>query len=199
MARDEGYLYYNPGSLPFNPATPLRNTIPFIPLDIDEQGVRLNPSIPQQYVNKDIRRYIQEVDAQWTPEKAEEMKFIKETLGLDTIAKNMMLLGSVLEDDAISLSSDDEDLLVDDEFKQVVTDVVDSGEFKPHYPPRTLREIYSLPHKNRGDLKDGLAVSVGEVERVMGAVSNTSELQAAVDALVQEEGTAHLNDVGDVM
>ena len=92
MAKEEGYLYYNPGSLPFNPATPLRNTIPFIPLEIDEQGVRLSPSIPQQYINKDIRQYIQEVDSRWTPEKAEEMKFIKETLELDTIAKNMKKL-----------------------------------------------------------------------------------------------------------
>lgn len=162
-------------------------------MDIDEKGVRLNPFIPPEYINKDIRKYIQQADEQWTPEQAEEMKFIKESLGLETITKNMMLLGSVLDDDQISLSSDDEDLM-DEEFKQL-TPEVENDEYKPHYPPRTLREIYSLPHKNRGDLKEGLAVSSEEMERVMGAVQNSTLSQEELDQLLHEDKTAHLDDV----
>ena len=93
----------------------------------------------------------------------------------------------------ISLSSDDETIL-DDELKQIAVDLA-SEEYQPHYPPRTLREIYSLPHKNRGDLKDGLSMSAKELNEVLGVVQSSELSQDDLDALLTEGSTAEMNDV----
>ena len=39
--KEEGYLYYNPNSLPYNPTAPLRNTVPYIPIDITDDHIQL--------------------------------------------------------------------------------------------------------------------------------------------------------------
>lgn len=193
MSNDEGYLYYNPSSLPYNATTPLRNSIPYLPIEVDAKGVRISNVIPAKYVNRHIREYVERVNASRTPEDVEEMQQIKSSLQLPTIAKNLMMLGSVLEDDMISLSSDDETIL-DDELKQIAVDLA-SEEYQPHYPPRTLREIYSLPHKNRGDLKDGLSMSAKELNEVLGVVQSSELSQDDLDALLTEGSTAEMNDV----
>lgn len=188
-------MYYNPNSLPYNPTAPLRNTIPFIPLEIDTQGVRISNVIPPEYVNKDIRAYVEEVNRSRTPQDVQEMNFIKESLGLAAITKNLMMLGSVLEDDAISLSSDEESQM-DEEFRNNVQEV-ETEEYTPHYPPRTLREIYSLPHKNRGDLKDGLTVSNKEIAEVMNVVHTNELAPEELEKLLTEGATANMSDVRD--
>lgn len=127
-------MYYNPSSLPYNPTAPLRNTIPYVPLEIGEDSVRLSHLVPAEYVNKDLRAFISETNSRRTPAAAAETRFLKESLGLETIHRNLMVLGSVLEDDALSLSSDGEQ-----------GDVLLEGGSASHYPPRTLKEIYSLP------------------------------------------------------
>ncbi|CBK23663.2 uncharacterized protein [Blastocystis hominis] len=193
LSNDEGYLYYNPSSLPYNATTPLRNSIPYLPIEVDAKGVRISNVIPAKYVNRHIREYVERVNASRTPQDVEEMQQIKSSLQLPTIAKNLMMLGSVLEDDMISLSSDDETVL-DDELKQIAVDLA-SEEYQPHYPPRTLREIYSLPHKNRGDLKDGLSMSVKELNEVLGVVQSSELTQDDLDALLTESSTAEMNDM----
>ena len=75
---------------------------------MDAKGVRISNVIPAKYVNRHIREYVERVNASRTPQDVEEMQQIKSSLQLPTIAKNLMMLGSVLEDDMISLSSDDE-------------------------------------------------------------------------------------------
>ena len=149
--------------------------------------------IPSEYVNKDISAYVEEVNRLRTPQDVQEMNFIKESLGLSTISKNLMMLGSVLDDDAISLSSDEESQM-DEEFRNNIQEV-ETEEYVPHYPPRTLREIYSLPHKNRGDLKDGLAVSNKEIAEVLGVVHTNELPPEELDKLVTEGQTANLSDV----
>ena len=191
-SKEDGYLYYNPASLPYNPTAPLRNSIPYIPLEIDEKGVRISNVIPPEYINRHIRDYVEEVNRNYTENDLQEIRLIQENLKLSTISKNLMMLGSVLEDDAISLSSEDE--TPDEEMKRLTADI-STEEYQPHYPPRTLREIYSLPHKNRGDLKDGLAVSAEELSEVLGVVQTSELSQADLDTLLTEGSTADMNDV----
>lgn len=188
--KEEGYLYYNPNSLPYNPTAPLRNTVPYIPIDITDDHIQLSSLVPPEYVHHDIRKYIEQVNNQRTPEDVEEMKFIREGLGLDSVTKNLMMLGSVLDDDAISLSSDD-----DIEVPPKCSGESDSEEYIPHYPPRTLKEIYSLPHKNRGDLKDGLNVSTDEISKVINVIQENELPQEELEDLLKEGNTANKTDV----
>lgn len=188
--KEEGYLYYNPNSLPYNPTAPLRNTVPYIPIDITDDHIQLSSLVPPEYVHHDIRKYIEQVNNQRTPEDVEEMKFIREGLGLDSVTKNLMMLGSVLDDDAISLSSDD-----DIEVPPKGSGESDSEEYIPHYPPRTLKEIYSLPHKNRGDLKDGLNVSTDEISKVINVIQENELPQEELEDLLKEGNTANKTDV----
>ena len=118
------------------------------------------------------------------------MKFIREGLGLDSVTKNLMMLGSVLDDDAISLSSDD-----DIEVPPKGSGDSDSEEYIPHYPPRTLKEIYSLPHKNRGDLKDGLNVSTDDISKVINVIQENELPQEELEDLLKEGNTANKTDV----
>ena len=136
---------------------------------------------------------MERVNATRTQQDVEEMQQIKSSLQLPTITKNLMMLGSVLEDDRISLSSDDETVL-DDELKKITEDL-SSEEYQPHYPPRTLREIYLLPHKNRGDLKDGLPMSAKELNEVLGVVQSSELTQEDLDTLFTEGSTAEMDDV----
>ena len=191
--KEDGYLYYTPSSLPYNPTAPLRNTIPYIPLDISDDGVHVSNIIPPEYVNSRIRKYVEDINKTRTQKDVEEMKFIKERLQLKKVSENLMMLGSVLEDDRLSLSSDSEDELAA-QFKS--TTDVSSEEYIPHYPPRTLKEIYSLPHKNRGDLKEGLVMNSNEIANVMNMVENSQLSQQELDELLNEGDTANLSDVG---
>lgn len=191
--KEDGYLYYTPSSLPYNPTAPLRNTIPYIPLDISDDGVHVSNIIPPEYVNSRIRKYVEDINKTRTQKDVEEMKFIKERLQLKKVSENLMMLGSVLEDDRLSLSSDSEDELAT-QFKS--TTDVSSEEYIPHYPPRTLKEIYSLPHKNRGDLKEGLVMNSNEIANVMNMVENSQLSQQELDKLLNEGDTANLSDVG---
>ena len=177
-------MYYNPSSLPYNPTAPLRNTIPYVPLEIGEDSVRLSHLVPAEDVNKDLRAFISETNSRRTPAAAAETRFLKESLGLETIHRNLMVLGSVLEDDALSLSSDGEQ-----------GDVLLEGGSASHYPPRTLKEIYSLPHKNRGDLKED-EVAGEAVEAVVNAVPPDELSQRELDALLTERDTTGMSDVG---
>lgn len=93
-----------------------------------------------------------------------------------------------------SLWSSDEESQMDEEFRNNVQEV-ETEEYVPHYPPRTLREIYSLPHKNRGDLKDGLAVSNKEIAEVLGVVHTNELPPEELDKLLTEGATASLSDV----
>ena len=185
--KDDGYLYYTPSSLPYNPTAPLRNTIPLIPLEISDAGVHVSNIVPQQYVNPKIRRYIEHLNATRTPQDVEEMRLIKEKLQLKKVTENLMMLGSVLDDDKLDLSSDEEEELPP-QFKASVD--LASEEYKPHYPPRTLKEIYSLPHKNRGDLKEGLALNSEEIANVMNMVEKAKLSKEELDDLLQEGATA---------
>lgn len=192
LARDDkekGYLYYSPNSLPYNKTAPLRNTVPYVPVEISDEGVWISSIIPKEYINEDIRKYVEEVNASRTKEDIEEMEFIKGGLELDRISRNLMMLGSVLDDDEISLSSEEEE---DDKPKST-----EDGEYVPHYPPRTLKEIYSLPHKNRGDLKDGLIVSKEEIAKVINVIQSNELPEEELDALLQEGNTANKTDVGE--
>lgn len=192
LARDnkeKGFLYYSPNSLPYNVTAPLRNTVPYIPIEITDEGVWVSSIIPKEYVNEDIRRYVDEVNASRTREDVDEMEFIKEGLGLDNISRNLMMLGSVLDDDAISLSSEEEE--------EDTTKPVDKDTYVPHYPPRTLKEIYSLPHKNRGDLKDGLIVSKEEIAKVVNVIQSNELPEEELDVLLQEGNTENKSDVGE--
>ena len=190
--KDDGYLYYTPSSLPYNPTAPLRNTIPLIPLEISDAGVHVSNIVPQQYVNPKIRRYIEHLNATRTPQDVEEMRLIKEKLQLKKVTENLMMLGSVLDDDKLDLSSDEEEELPP-QFKASVD--LASEEYKPHYPPRTLKEIYSLPHKNRGDLKEGLALNSEEIANVMNMVEKAKLSKEELDDLLQEGATAGMSDV----
>ena len=120
------------------------------------------------------------------------MKLIKEKLQLKNVTENLMMLGSVLDDDKLSLSSDDEDDLPP-QFNYSVD--VKSKEYVPHYPPKTLKEIYSLPHKNRGDLKEGLALNSEDIANVMNMVEKTKLSKEDLDELLQEGETAGMSDV----
>lgn len=193
LARDnkeKGFLYYSPNSLPYNVTAPLRNTVPYIPIEITDEGVWVSSIIPKEYVNEDIRRYVDKVNASRTKEDVDEMEFIKEGLGLDSISRNLMMLGSVLDDDAISLSSEEEE-------EEDTTKPVDKDTYVPHYPPRTLKEIYSLPHKNRGDLKDGLIVSKEEIAKVANVIQSNELPEEELDVLLQEGNTENKSDVGE--
>ena len=190
--KDDGYLYYTPSSLPYNPTAPLRNTIPLIPLEISDAGVHVSNIVPQQYVNPKIRRYIEHLNATRTPQDVEEMRLIKEKLQLKKVTENLMMLGSVLDDDKLDLSSDEEEELPP-QFKASMD--LASEEYKPHYPPRTLKEIYSLPHKNRGDLKEGLALNSEEIANVMNMVEKAKLSKEELDDLLQEGATAGMSDV----
>lgn len=184
--KEEGFLYYNPSSLPYNPTAPLRNTIPYVPLEISDDAVRLSRLVPAEYVNRDLRAFIEDVDRRRTPAAAAETRFLRESLGLEAIGRNLMVLGSVLEDDALSLSSDGEQ-----------GDVLLEGGMASHYPPRTLKEIYSLPHKNRGDLKEDEKVASEEVEEVVNAVPPDELSQRELDSLLTERDTTGMSDVGE--
>lgn len=130
------------------------------------------------------------MNAKRGPKEIEEMRFIKEGLKFDTNMKNLMMLGSVLEDDAISLSSDEE---MDPRPTREETD-----EYIPHYPPRTLKEIYSLPHKNRGDLKDGLCVSNEEMQKVIRVIQSNELSPEELSDLLDEGCTANKSDVNEL-
>ena len=85
---------------------------------------------------------------------------------------------------------------MDEEFRNNVQEV-ETEEYTPHYPPRTLREIYSLPHKNRGDLKDGLTVSNKEIAEVMNVVHTNELAPEELEKLLTEGATANMSDVRD--
>ena len=180
-------MYYNPSSLPYNPTAPLRNTVPYIPIEMNDSGVHVSSIIHPDYVNYSLRSYIEGVNTSRTAEEVEEIQFIKEQLAFKDITRNLMMLGSVLEDDAISLSSDEE---VD-----VPKSGSDSDEYIPHYPPRTLKEIYSLPHKNRGDLREGLAVTEEELKKVTELIELNELPQEELNALLEERDTRDMNQV----
>ena len=139
-SKEDGYLYYNPASLPYNPTAPLRNSIPYIPLEIDEKGVRISNVIPPEYINRHIRDYVEEVNRNYTENDLQEICFIQENLKLSTISKNLMMLGSVLEDDAISLSSEDETHWKKGNFKK------DPSQYVP-VPANALRMHVDLVEK----------------------------------------------------
>lgn len=161
--------------------------MPYIPIEINENGVHVSSIINPDYVNYNLRSYIEGVNDQRTAEEVEEIKFIKEQLAFSDITKNLMMLGSVLEDDAISLSSDEE--------VELPKSPSDSDEYIPHYPPRTLKEIYSLPHKNRGDLREGLAVTEEELKKVTELIELNELPQEELDALLEERDTRNMNQV----
>ena len=93
------FLVYTPNTLPYNPSAPLRNTVPFIPLQFTEKGVSIDPIIPDNYVNPSVKRFLDNISNMLTPEQIAEQKLIREQLRLDHIRSELCHLGSVVEDD----------------------------------------------------------------------------------------------------
>ena len=161
----EGYIYYSPHTLPYNSSAPLRNCVPYLPIEFSPDGIHISDIISSEYINRDLRTYIEQRNQQRTQDDIEEIEFIKRGNNIDTIMTNLMKLGSILEDDEISISDDEDGETGEGEEET-------EGEYKPHYPPKTLKQIYSLPHKNRGDMKDNLNISNEEELCIKNIISN---------------------------
>ena len=93
------FLVYTPNTLPYNPSAPLRNTVPYIPLQFTEKGVSIDPIIPDEYINPSVKRFLDNISNMLTPEQISEQQMIREQLGLDHIRSELCHLGSVVEDD----------------------------------------------------------------------------------------------------
>lgn len=173
------FLVYTPNTLPYNPSAPLRNTVPYIPLKFTEKGVSIDPIIPDEYINPSVRRFLDNISSMLTPEQIAEQNLIREQLGLDHIRSELCHLGSVVEDDAISLSSDAEDMMK--QFSAEFNISLPAG-----LPPRSLKEIYQLPHKGKGGDEDE---EIGKKEKRDVPASDLN-----IGKLLGVESTRNLND-----
>ena len=175
------FLVYTPNTLPYNPSAPLRNTVPFIPLSFTDDGVKIDPVIPEQYINPSVKSFVSNTNRTLTRELREEQQLIRDQLGLDHIRSELNHIGSVIEDDALSLSSDAEEMMK--EFSEEFNIPLPVG-----LPPRSLKEIYQLPHKGKN--------SRDEDETKDDKKNGGSDSQNDFDIckLLHVPSTAHLND-----
>lgn len=139
------FLVYTPNTLPYNESAPLRNTLPYIPLVFDEDGgVSVDPLLPNEYVNPGVKSFLENLTAMQTQEILDEQDMIREKLELEFLRSELNYLGSVMEDDAIELPENAREMM--EEFSRDFKIPLPSG-----LPPRSLKEIYQLPHKGKGE------------------------------------------------
>ena len=96
---------YSPNTLPYNPKAPLRNTLPFIPLQFDERGVSVDSHFDSSLVNSNVAEFISAHNALLTEDQLAERAMIREELQLRRIRSEICHLGSVVENDVFSISS----------------------------------------------------------------------------------------------
>ena len=92
-------LVYSPNTLPYNANAPLRNTLPFIPLQFDERGVSINSQFDNTLVNPSVADFIASHNAILTEDQLAEHAMIREELQLRRIRSELCHLGSVVEND----------------------------------------------------------------------------------------------------
>ena len=172
------FLVYTPNTRPYNPSAPLRNTIPYIPLVFNQEGVEIDPLLPDEFVNPSVKTFLDNMNSLQTPELVAEQNLIREQLGLEELRSELNHLGSVMEDDAIELAPNTRELM--EQFSK------DFGIPLPaDLPPRSLKEIYQLPHKGKG-VRGG----EGEVEggEKSGGKKETKEMNPKV-GIVKRDGS----------
>lgn len=176
------FLVYTPNTLPYNPSAPLRNAVPYIPLQFTPSGVGMDPILPKEYVNPSVERFVNNINSTVTTSLLEEQRLIREQLNLDHIQTELHHLGSVIEDDMISLSPDAEALI--HQFSEDYGIPVPEG-----LPPRSLKEIYQLPHKKNGKEEE----SEEKEERKKSERGNKANLD--ISKLLRVESTRNMSDV----
>lgn len=97
--KKDSMLVYTPNTLPYNKSAPLRNTVPYIPLDFNEKGVSISPVLPEETFNPSVVEFVKNRNAALTEEQLQEYALIRKELKLDTIRSELNHLGSVIEDD----------------------------------------------------------------------------------------------------
>lgn len=180
------FLVYTPKTLPYNPSAPLRNTVPYIPLRFSAAGVEIDPVLPPEFVNPSVSKFVRTFNQKLSPaQKAElraEQQLIREQLGLERIQAELSHIGSVVEDDCLSLSSDAEDMM------QAFARDFDIA-VPPGMPPRSLKEIHQLPHKGK-NYREG--EEEAREERAEGA--GGEEKAFSICELLQTKPTMELSD-----
>lgn len=180
------FLVYTPKTLPYNSSAPLRNTVPYIPLRFSPSGVDIDPVIPPEFVNPSVRKFVSTFNQKLSPSQQAELRaeqqLIREQLGLDHIQSELNHIGSVVEDDCLSLSSDAEEMM--QAFSQEFDIAVPPG-----LPPRSLKEIHQLPHKGKNYREEE---EEARETRHGGAQSEDSTF--SICQLLQTEPTMGLSD-----
>lgn len=180
------FLVYTPKTLPYNPSAPLRNTVPYIPLRFSESGVEIDPVLPAEFVNPSVSKFVRTFNQKLSPAQQEELRaeqrLIREQLGLEHIQSELNHIGSVVEDDCLSFSSDAEEMM------QTFARDFDIA-VPPGLPPRSLKEIHQLPHKGKSSREED---EEPREERAEGAAGQDSTFN--ICQLLQTEPTMRLSD-----
>ena len=180
------FLVYTPKTLPYNPSAPLRNTVPYIPLRFSAAGVEIDPVLPPEFVNPSVSKFVRTFNQKLSPaQKAElraEQQLIREQLGLERIQAELSHIGSVVEDDCLSLSSHAEHMM-----RAFARDF--DIAVPPGMPPRSLKEIHQLPHKGK-NYREG--EEEAREERAEGA--GGEEKAFSICELLQTKPTMELSD-----
>ena len=96
---DNGLLCYTPKTLPYNENAPLRNTVPYIPLEFSSQGVSISSVIDPELMNQSVVSFVNNRNSTLTEEQLNEYSLIRKELKLEHIRSELCHLGSVVEND----------------------------------------------------------------------------------------------------